>query len=320
MNIFVKKYKVWFGIAALFLIGCVLVVAIASSAPSKFPVDQKVTIAKNTTVSEAAAVLKNKGIIRSVFLFKVYVVLLHDGKGIQAGNYLFDAPQSSLKVAYRTAYGIHGLPTVKVTLPEGIASYDIARLLAKNIPGFDTKTFMSLAKPLEGKLFPDTYYFYADTTPEQAVEAMNSNFRAKTNGLTLPIFFSGKSFDDILSMASIVERESASTTDRRIIAGILWKRLNAGMPLQVDPPFFYIMGKSSSELTLSDLATSSPYNLYKYAGLPPTPISNPGLEAIMDTLHPVNTKYWYYLSDSNSVTHFSVTYDDHQTKEDKYIK
>ena len=119
-------------------------------------------------------------------------------------------------------------------------------------------------------------------------------------------------------MASIVEKEATSTNDRRIIAGILWKRISEDYPLQVDPPFFYTLGKDSSELTLSDLASDSPYNLYTHKGLPPTPIDNPGLDAISATVSPIATNYMFYLSGQEGNMHYAKTLAEHLINKEKY--
>jgi UPF0755 protein len=212
------------------------------------------------------------------------------------------------------------LPRIKVTIPEGYNSRDISVVLSKNIPGFASTTFLQSAKAQEGYLFPDTYFFYPNTTPQEAVSAMRADFDARIAGASSSIKAFGKSESDIIKMASIVEKEATSSVDRRIIAGILWKRLADNYPLQVDPPFFYFLGKDSSQLTLADLSVDSPYNLYKHAGLPPTPIDNPGFGAIMDTVTPTATSYWYYLSDSKGNMHYAVTYDEHLVNKAKWVK
>jgi UPF0755 protein len=196
----------------------------------------------------------------------------------------------------------------------------MARLLVKDIAGFDGQRFLELAKPQEGYLFPDTYFFYENIRPEQVIEAMRNNFDNQTKKLTLKMTFSGRSLEDVIKMASIVEEEANLSEVRRTIAGILWKRIENNMPLQVDAPFFYLLGKTSAELTKNDLAMNSPYNLYKNKGLPPTPISNPGLETIEDVLNPINTKYWFYLSDSKGDTYYAETHDGHIANKAKYIK
>jgi UPF0755 protein len=152
------------------------------------------------------------------------------------------------------------------------------------------------------------------------VETMTDNFARSVDIYADDIATSTRKFADIVTMASIVEREATSMNDRQIIAGILWKRIDMKYPLQVDPPFYYTLGKDSREITLKDLAADSPYNLYRHTGLSPTPISNPGLDSIYATLHPVKSPYMFYLSDRSGVMHYGKTYDDHLVNKEKYIK
>ncbi len=319
-----KKYFVWIGAVLLIVaITFAIFVIAASRAPNPFPLNQIVTIPAGVGVSGAGDILEKQGIIRSSFAYKVYTVLIHDGKGIQAGQYLFDKPQSVVRVAYRTAYGIQGLTKIKVTIPEGSSSKDITTIVGSAIPAISKNDLLLYTKAQEGYLFPDTYFFYQNTTPEQVVKEMKTNFDVQIKSIaSTSNSFSQKnkvSMKDIVTMASIVEKEATSTIDRQIIAGILWKRLADKYPLQVDPPFFYILGKDSSQITTKDLATDSPYNLYKNKGLPPTPIDNPGLDALFATVSPTTTKYWYYLSDKKGNMHYAVTYDQHLVNKDKWV-
>jgi len=299
------------GFGAVFAL-CLFYIISGSLAPGDFPQQKEiVTIKPGTYLSQAADIFAQNHIIRSAFLFKVYVVLISGHRQVQAGDYLFDAPLSALKVAYRGVSGIEGLPKIKITFVEGMTVKDMAAILDKNIPDFDAKTFLVLATPLEGSLFPDTYYFYQNNTPQQIVDQLHNTFIDKIRPLLLSFQMSGKTLTDVITMASIVEREATSTTDRKMIAGILWKRIDAGMPLQVDPPFYYILGKDSAHLTVKDLAMDSPYNTYKHKGLPPTAIDNPSLDAIDATLNPTSSKYWFYLSGKNGTMHYGVTLNDH---------
>jgi UPF0755 protein len=309
-------------VSGFFAIALVTMIFVAyySVAPANFP-DEKtvVTLEEGSTLSEAANTFAEEGIIKSPFFYKVFVVLLGGQRKVIAGDYLFEKPETALRVAFRTVNGMQGIRQIKITLPEGIASYDIARLLDKAMPNFDAKSFLALAKPHEGYLFPDTYYFYETMTPQQIVDMMLANFEKKIKNVSLSISQSGRSIDEVLTMASLVEKEASIPEDRRIISGILWKRMDNKHLLQVDAPFFYTLGKDSSKLTLTDLASDSPYNLYKHMGLPPTPINNPGIEAIEDTLNSKETKFWFYLSDSKGVTHYAETYEGHLANKEKYI-
>jgi UPF0755 protein len=142
----------------------------------------------------------------------------------------------------------------------------------------------------------------------------------KTESLNEEISKSKRSLKEIIIMASLIEKEARGEEDRFIISGILWKRIEKGIPLQVDAPFLYILGKESSELTISDLSTNSPFNTYRYKGLPPAPIGNPGLESIKASLRPTTSPYLYYLHDKNGNIYYAKTYDEHKQNIKKYLK
>jgi len=304
---------------------CIILIAaaFASTPPSRFPAHIIISVENGSSLSQTAKELADAGIIRSQFLYKVFVLLTGESTRVMSGDYLFDQPQSVIRVAFRTAHGVQGLAKIKVTIPEGLDSSEIAAILKKNIPGFDpiaTSIFLNLARANEGYLFPDTYFFYENVSPAQVVSVMHSNFNARVATISDKVGAFGQPVSDVIKMASIVEKEATSTVDRQIIAGILWKRLADKMPLQVDPPFYYILGKISSQLTAADLATSSPYNLYKNIGLPPTPIDNPGLDAILATVTPTSTKYYFYLSDKSGMMHYATTFDGHMANKEKYLR
>ena len=264
--------------------------------------------------------LSSSGIIRSIFFYKAYAVLFRDGKGIQAGSYLFDQPESALRVAYRTAYGIKHLEKARITVFEGMNSKEIAALLKKQIPLFDAVTFLNLARAREGYLFPETYFVDPDASPQDVVDMMTAQFDKEIAVYHDAFATSTRTFKDIVIMASIIEEEANNSADRRIISGILWKRIDKGMALQVDVPFYYITHIGVSGITLDDLATSSPYNTYMHKGLPPTPISSPGLDAIDAALHPVVSPYYFYLADHDGKTHYAKTFDGHLVNKQTYLQ
>jgi len=304
---------------AFIVVLAAIVISIGSSAPRSFPIGHSISIPKGTTLGEAADLLAKDGIIRSPFLFKVYTTILDGTTGVKTGEYLFSQAQSSFGIAYRLVNGLQGFPVVKVTIPEGSDYADVAAIVAKAIPSFDEASFLAIAKSEEGYLFPDTYFWPTNVKPAQVAADMKALFDVKVRTVASDIATSSRSASDIIKMASIVEKEATSSADRRIVAGILWKRIDAGMALQVDPPFEYFLHKKSSQLTLDDLKVESPYNLYMNAGLPPTPIDNPGLDAITDTLHPAKTPYWYYLSGKDGVMHYAATLDQHAANKNRYL-
>ncbi len=315
---FVYTYRRQVSILTAIFLAVLIFVAVICSAPSDFPRGKIIRISKDMTVTQAASVLKEKGIIRYSFVYKTFAVMMREGRGIQAGSYLFAEPQSALRIAYRLSYGVNDLQKIKVTIPEGSSSKNIANIIKKNISAFDVDSFLISAKSFEGYLFPETYYFNPDIEPGEVIDAMHEQFDKQTAILNSAISTSTHSFDDIIIMASILEEEANNTVDRRMIAGVLWNRISIGMPLQVDAPFYYLFGKGSSQLTRTDLATTSKYNTYINKGLPPGAISNPGIDAIEAALYPTQNKYLYYMADRNGVTHFAVTHDEHVANKAKY--
>jgi UPF0755 protein len=263
--------------------------------------------------------LKNIGAIKSSFIFRNTVILLGGEKNITADDYLLKSPENVLVLAWRFAHDKTYVNLVKITVPEGWSVREISDYLKNKIPKIDTGKFQKMAMIDEGYLFPDTYFISPTITPESLIGKMKNNFTQKISAVA-GIKQSGKSLSDIVTMASILEDEAKTTEDRKIVAGILWKRLSLGMPLQVDSTIAYATTKSLSDLTATDLKIKSPYNTYLYKGLPPTPIGNPGLDAILAAVTPTQTQYLYYISDKNGVMHYAVTFAEHQKNVAKYLK
>ncbi|TSD02100.1 MAG: UPF0755 protein [Parcubacteria group bacterium Athens0714_24] len=179
------------------------------------------------------------------------------------------------------------LVPLRVTIPEGYDLKDIAGKF-KVFKNFDVNNFLSLASKSEGRLFPDTYFLTGTEDETDIIKIMRDNFYKKI----------GKIDDDILIMASILEREAKTKEDMEIISGILWKRIKVGMPLQVD----------------------SVPETYSYKGFPPAPICNPGLKAINAAKNPVESPYWYYLSDKKGNIHYAKTLDEQNANKAKYLR
>lgn len=293
---------------------------VVSRAPEDFP--QKaftVSFPKNSSLNSLTEDLLEKRVIRSPFLFKVAVVLMGGQSGAQAGDYLFYKPQMVWTVASRVVRGAQDQPTITVTIPEGTNVYDTAFILMKRLNDFNAPRFVSLALRHEGYLFPDTYYFLANVRPEEVIKTMRARFDEEIVEAREEIESFGKPLSDVINMASIVEKEAYADESRRIIAGILWKRLKDGMALQVDAPFYYITGKPGN-FSSADLKIKSPYNTYLNKGLPKGPISNPGLATIIDTITPLETPYWFYLTDKNGVMRYAKTYEEHLSNINKYLR
>jgi UPF0755 protein len=285
-----------------------------------FPVGAYVEIPAGATLSETGDILASRGVIGSSFLFREYVRFFENGKFVSAGKYFFDTRLSLASVAGRLTAGEYGIPRLKILIPEGSDVAEIAVLLKTQISDFDSKKFISLASKEEGYLFPDTYFFFGNVTPEEVITMMKETFTNKTKELQPKILASKKTLHNILTMASIIERETKTPEARRIVSGILWKRIKIGMPLQVDATFSYVNEKTTYELTVEDLHIDSKYNTYEYKGLPPGPICNPGLDSIIATLEPTATPYLYYLSEKDGTMHYAKTFDEHKANKFKYMR
>mgnify|MGYP001617334647 CR=1 FL=1 len=321
---FIKNHKRFFTIIfstiiALLIFGGAFYIT-EISPPRPFPKGTVVSIKNGATLLDVAQELKNKGIIRSPFWFRIFLMGLKDDKGAIAGDYLFLQSINVISVANRVYSGEYGFNTIKITIPEGLSVSDISIILKGKLFNFDAEFFIKMAKEKEGYLFPETYFFRANEKPEDILFAMTNLFDKKIKTLDAEIKDFKKPISDVIKMASILEGEARTAETRKIVAGILWKRIALGMPLQVDTAFQYINGKNSSNLTIDDLKIESPYNLYINKGLPPTPISNPGLEAILDTVTPRKSNYLYFLTDKNGVMHYAVTFEGHKINKEKYLK
>jgi UPF0755 protein len=200
------------------------------------------------------------------------------------------------------------LTPVRMTFFEGLTAKQMGDLLDKKVPDFDAATFETLGQQKEGYLFPDTYYVLPGEDPVVLLGAMQHNFDNHVLAASTSIQKFGKPLASVIIMASLLEREAPDLHDRQIIAGILWRRIALGMPLQVDAVFPYILNKPGSQLTKADLGVDSPYNTYTHLGLPPGPIANPGLTSITAAVTPIKTSYLYYLSDKQGNFHYCATY------------
>lgn len=223
-------------------------------------------------------------------------------------------------VSWHRAAEIKPAVKVTVTIPPGATVADInSELKTKGV--FDKG---ELPQNLEGYLFPDTYEFFAPSSPEVVFQKFMDAF----NTNAAPYFTGSRSFKDVLTVASLIEREVPSDgSDRARVSGIIWKRLLNGMPLQIDATLCYakelrIQGDVSCyPLKPADFADSSGYNTYRYTGLPPTPIGNPGADAIRAAVNPTSSLDWFFLSDPKTKkTIFAKTLDEHNRNIVKYLE
>jgi UPF0755 protein len=296
-------------------------------------------------LADISANLKKEGLIKSEILFNLFTLVQGVQDKLQAGKYSFSPGMNIPEILKKLTQG----ETIKekITIIDGWNLKDIANyfkekgLLKKEeelfqITGapasnslqpkdFSEEFEFLKEKPknlsLEGYLFPDTYEIDPERGIEEIVRKMLQNFDKKiTQDLREEIASQGKTLHQVLTMASLLEREIKSYEDRQIAAGILWKRLENGWPLQVDVTLTYLTGKSSQELTKEDLQIDSPYNTYKYYSLPIGPICNPGLDSIKAAIYYKESPYWFYLTTPEGKTIFSKTLREHNIARAKYLK
>lgn len=315
----ISNTKFILGISTFFTLSIMIMLFIATLPPAKFKSGTNINIAMNSSLSNIASQLYKEDIISSIFLFKTLITISGNKKGVSAGEYYFEKPLNMISVVGRALRGDHGIEKIKVTIPEGTNVSDMAYIILTKIPNFNAPKFYLLAKDKEGYLFPDTYFFLPNTRPEDVIKEMSSNFSRKIETLKPDIEKSKMSLSEIITLASIIEEEAKNYEEKRMVSGILKNRLSIGYFLQVDPPFYYITGKTGI-VTYDDLKIDSPYNTYKYKGLPKGPISNPGTESIAAAINPINTKYLFYLTGKDGTMHYALTYDGHLQNKNKYMK
>jgi UPF0755 protein len=276
--------------------------------PENFPIDQLVSVPQGESLSQIAQTLKDDGVIRSPLAFHILMSLFGTSRTAQAGDYIFKEPRDIFSVARAMSVGAFGLEPVRIRVPEGASVKEMAVIYGTKLERFNQANFLAQALPQEGYLFPDTYFFLPNATEGTVIQTMRQNFDNKIAGIEPEIASSTHSLNDIVVMASIIEREAYNTTDRKLISGVLWNRIKLGMPLQVDATFAYTIGKGTFQLTMKDLMTPSPYNTYLNKGLPPSAIGNPSLDSLTAAVEPTPNNYLYFLADKHGITHFCKTF------------
>ncbi len=311
-----NRFSLIFGMIAV-----VAVFVFALSAPSDFPENETVfTVTPGQSLKSVGTELSNKRYIRSRVFFSTLVTFYGKDMKLPPGDYFFDRPISVFAVARRIAFGVHNLKPIKITIPEGTSVLEMNDILSKKIPDFDTEGFLLSAKTHEGYLFPETYFIYSKTKPSDIVDEMMVMFDTKTKNILSSDSMGNHTKQEIVIMASIIEKEARGVGDRTIISSILWSRLAKGMRLQVDATVAYAVNKPNGPLKKADFSVASPFNTYLHKGLPPAPISNPGIDALTAAVKYSTTPYLYYLHDKNGTIHYAKTYAEHLANIKKFLR
>lgn len=284
-----------------------------------------VKIEEGKSVKEIARFLEREGVIKNATVFEVIYRLFHRNQTIKAGTYSFAVPMRPHQVLQKLIKG--EIAVKKVSIPEGLTIEETAQVLSVLFPEEDfiraaSNPYPILdldpeAKDLEGYLFPDTYNFPVDIPPEKAVELMVNNFKRKVNSrLREEIKKKGMTLRQIVTLASLIEKETFYDAEKPFISAVFYNRLKKGMPLQCDPTVIYAMKKmgiwEGVLLIRHYREVNSPYNTYLHPGLPPGPICSPGLASIKAAIYPANVDYLYFVARPDGRGHyFSRTLREH---------
>lgn len=297
-----------------------------------------VIIAPGTSAAKVWQFFVSEGYTRRTLPWRYYAWIKRAGSRIKAGAYRVEKGESVPQVIERLASGDTLSNELSLTFPEGFTLAQMAdRVAAKglgsaaefrsgaraaNFAGsFSFLSGLPENRSLEGYLFPDTYRIAPDDQAADVIKRLLGEFDGKiTPDLRLEIQRSGRTLDQIIIMASIIEREVIKNEDMALVSGVLWKRADAKAGLDADATIRYALNKWDQPLTFQDLNVDSPYNTRKYRGLPPGPICNPGLRAVLAAIRPQASDYYYYLSAPDGRTIFSKTNDEHNGNKAKYLK
>ena len=288
----------------------------------------RVNIEPGTTLKQALKVLESKGVVQHPLLIEILFRWYHTESDLKAGLYEFKGQLSSWDI-YDLL--IHGqVLTRTITVAEGWDRWDLAQYLEKEqissadkvLELYNAPDLLQMihdldpeATDLEGYLFPSTYRLREPVNLRNVFRKMIHTFRKHWNGRRSQRARElGKSVREIVTLASLIEKETAIPEERPLVASVFWNRLRRAMRLECDPTVIYawrLMGRNPIPLTRQDLQVDSPYNTYRYVGLPPGPIANPGLPAIDAALYPARTKYYYFVADGRGGHRFSANYREH---------
>ncbi|MFA6304970.1 MAG: endolytic transglycosylase MltG [Patescibacteria group bacterium] len=299
--------------------------------------EQIFEITQGEGVNQISANLFKQGLIKNSFWFEVYVWQKDLQRNFFAGSYVLPKNLSIKELVKKLTTS--GESEKSITIPEGWSNKEIGKylqdqglgtqdawlnLVGRNLGSFTARYDFLADKPatvdLEGYLFPDTYRVFKNSSALEIADKMLANFDKKiTLELRQEITRQHKTLFEILTLASIIEKEVSQEEDMKKVADIFYKRLEVGIALQSDATLNYITGKGVTRPSSQDIKTDSLYNTYKYRGLPPGPIANPGLQAIKAAIYPTANPYYYFLTTPTGEVIYSKTHDEHVANKRKYL-
>ncbi len=324
-------------IQKLLIIACILVLFTACDAQQYMtPVDPSDTteiefvVPAGASAKQIARSLEDKGLIQKAYAFRKTVENENLASSLQAGKYHFSKAMSVSEIAQKIAKGDVYIDTFKFTIPEGYEYQQIVELLSEK-GLIDREKFEQIAQThsfdykflsdnpeaihrLEGYLYPATYELSSDSDELAIITAMldtfNQHFKAEYYDRATEL---GYTVDEIVTLASIIERETVVSDEMKLISAVFHNRLNDDYLLQADSTIQYVSGERKEKMLYSDIELDSPFNTYKYAGLTPSPICNPSIAAVEAALYPEESDYYYFVvtGDNDGRHNFSVTFEEH---------
>lgn len=328
-------------VGAVVVVGLIAFTQFSNAAWGRTPANNAasvtVTVAEGERFVGVAQKLQELKVADSIWL-RLYVKLF-DNATVYPGNYTFVVGQNYRDIMAEL-HG-HSADAVRITFPEGFTLVKMGERVRAALPDISIEEWnaatgvnspfasdpfvISSGKPadvdLEGYLFPDTYEFSTDATAEDVVKVMLSTMKGHIDDIgTVTGDAAGMNMHEVLTLASIVEKEVRTAETMKNVADIFLKRLEIGMALQSDATINYIINGDDPSPTYADLEVESLYNTYKHAGLPPGPISSPGLNALSAVLHPIHNDYYYFLTTNDGAIYYGVTYDEHLRNKAKWLK
>ncbi|HET8581064.1 MAG TPA: endolytic transglycosylase MltG [Candidatus Paceibacterota bacterium] len=310
-------------LALVIAIGAILAYGTLMSAPGSDANEAQFTVPRGESTGAAVEALLAGGFIRNAWGFRVAL----GARSIAPGGYRLPKDLDAFGIAHAIA---QGPDQVWVTIPEGLRKEEVGERLAaalgwspQEIATWDASSTEPGTDYAEGVYFPDTYLMPKGASPDEAAARMRAHFEEEFAPFAKEALAQDIKWTTVLKIASLVQREAAGTSDMPLIAGIIWNRLEAGMPLQIDAMLQYAAGTAGKwwpAATPAMKSLDSPYNTYAHAGLPPTPIDEPGSDAIKAVLDPTTTTCLYYLHDSAGQIHCADTYAAQEANIETYLK
>jgi UPF0755 protein len=308
---------------ALLVVGLGLVLWLLT--PPSYVGERTITVTPGSSVAEVVAEAAAEGIVRSELLLYLMTLLRYPDETIETGTYIFTSDQNTLSVATELMLVTPPDELIRLTFPEGITRVEMARIAAETVIDFDTEAYLALTIDAEGLLWPETYFIPSTYSAAELVALQRQELETVLEDNATAVAVHPLTEYEILILASIVEREANDPESMALVAGILLNRLDAGMYLQADATIEYVLDTPLGQLPPGQLAENlreieSPYNTYKNFGLPPTPIGNPGIDALTAVLNPTPSDYYFYITGNDGNFYYAETYDQHLANIARYLR